>query len=363
MVFHGVLVVVLIVSVFGCWNAFGEESWPALPTTDGEVSIPAQEWTWQPGPRTVKVYVRYPKGSVEGVDSESGVMLSLHNWGGTGFVGTADPAVLVSRYNVVAIGVDYLQSGQYDPERDGPYDFGWLQALDALRALYFVRNGLDAMAKPFDHGRIFAVGGSGGGNVALMANKLAPRTFACVIDLSGMAELSDDVAFGVPGKTHLNAGYSRDPKSPRYLSPDAQALRVVGYPDHARLMKELGNTAKTVVVHGVKDDACSFDDAREMVEGLLRAGLDVEPHFIAKSDIDGAVIKDCKHSLGDRTRILQRFADGYLLPGGNRAARRSGKTDFECRDERVRYKTPNGSFTVSYVLGFPVGRFDANSSR
>ena len=45
-------------------------------------------------------------------------------------------------FDVVAIGVDYLQSGRQasieDPE---PYDFGWLQALDALRALHFVFDG------------------------------------------------------------------------------------------------------------------------------------------------------------------------------------------------------------------------------
>lgn len=28
-----------------------------------------------------------------------------------------------------------------------------------------------------------------------MANKLVPRTFACVVDMCGMKKLSDDVAF------------------------------------------------------------------------------------------------------------------------------------------------------------------------
>ena len=74
---------------------------------------------------------------------------------------------------------------------------------------------------PFASGRIYATGGSGGGNVSLMANKLAPRTFACTIDLCGMKKLSDDIAYNLPGGSGLDARWSRDPKSSNYLSPDA----------------------------------------------------------------------------------------------------------------------------------------------
>lgn len=285
-------------------------------------------------------------------------MLSLHNWGGTGFRGTADPGVLTTRYNVVAIGVDYLQSGPYRSGEAPPYDFGWMQALDALRSLAFVWHGLEAAEKRFDKGRIYATGGSGGGNVTLMANKLAPRTFACIVDLSGMAKLADDIAYGVKGRTSLNAGYSRDLHSDHYLTADAQALRFAGHPEHASVMRRLGNSAKVVVVHGVEDASCPVEDAREMTDNLRGAGLDVEPHFITKDDVDGGLFKDCAHSLGDRTRIVQHFADAYLLPVSAQAARRTGPFDFECRDEAVRYDTPGGVFVISYLDGFPAGRFE-----
>lgn len=345
-----------------CYDATGMEAFPGLPRTDGEVAIAAQDWPWQPGPRNITIYVRYPLGRVEGVQADTGLMLSLHNWGGTGFRGTADPAVLTARYNVVVIGVDYIQSGVYDPDRDPPYDCGWYQALDALRGLCFVWHGLESAGRPWDHARVYATGGSGGGNVAMMANKLAPRTFACVVDLSGMAQLADDIAFGQTGRTHLNAGYSRDAKSKRYLTPDAQAIRFVGHPEHAAGMKALGNTARIIVVHGTGDDACPFEDVKQMVVNLQTAGLDVLPHFITQADIDGTLFKDCNHALGDRTRILQHFADAYLLPDGPTPARRTGKADIEEGDERVRYKTPQGSFVVSYTEGYPVGRFEASAS-
>jgi len=351
-----------------CWNlrmgpslpaAMGREpGWPGLPPRDGEVSVPAQEWPLRPGPRSVPVWVYYPGGALEKVDAQTGIMLSLHNWGGTRSVGTADPRVLAQRLNVVALCVDYLQSGKPSIEGPEPYDFGYLQALDALRTLYFVYSELQAAGRPFASGRIYTTGGSGGGNVSLMANKLAPRTFACIIDMCGMVQLTDDVAFNLPGGSSLNARYTRDPKSPYYLSPDAQQLRSVGHPDHLATMRRLGSGAKIVVVHGVEDKSCPVGPVREMVENMRSAGLDVEPHFITREDLDGRVFTSAGHALGNRTEIVLNVAGPYLTPGGPQASVRRGPSDFELRDTAVRYRTPNGQYVISYEAGYPVGRFE-----
>lgn len=326
------------------------------------VKIKVQEWPLHPGPRTVSIEIFYPGGGRTNVNAETGIFLTLHNWGGTGAVGTADPKLLADRYNVVAVTVNYLQSGKAK-ELAEPYDFGYLQALDALRALHFVLHDLQTAGVEFDSRRIFAAGGSGGGNVALMCNKLAPRTFACVVDLSGMVKLSDDMAFNLPGGSTLNAGYSRDPKSSGFLSADAARLRFVGDPEHLQSMQKLGGGCKVVVVHGVDDTSCPVEETREMVRNMQAAGIDVEPHFIDKSKIDGKLFTDAGHKLGNRTQILQHMADEYLLPKSPRAVRRKGKSDFELRDELVRYRTANGEFVISYHEGFPVGRFESVSSK
>jgi len=341
-------------------RALGEK-WPALPPSDGTAMLPAQEWPLRPGPRHIKAYLYYPAGSIDNVRPTTGLMLSLHNWGGTAAVGTADPKFLADRYDVVAICVDYLQSGKYEPTV--PYDFGYLQALDALRALWWVFDGLEKRGKPFARDRLFATGGSGGGNVALMANKLAPRTFACVVDCSGMAKLSDDIAYGLDGESTLNAGWSRDRNSPHYLSPEAQELRFIGHPGHLRTMKTLGTLCKVIVSHGSKDNTCPITDAREMVANMKAAGIDVEGHFITEADLDGKVFKDPGHAVGDRTLIVDRFAGKYLAAGGPTAVARKTTSDFERRDENVRYATPNGVWVISYVQGFPVGRFEPSTSR
>ena len=305
--------------------------------------------------------VHYPGGKLENVKAETGIMLSLHNWGGEDCAGTADPQTLADKFNVVALCVNYLQSGKQD-SIDGPepYDCGYLQALDALRAVWFVRQGLMTKKMPFASGRIYATGGSGGGNVSLMAGKFAPRTFACIVDLCGMKKLSADIAFHLPGGSDLDARWSRDPNSANYLSPDARDIRFAAHPQHLALMKQLGNSCRTIVVHGVDDMTCPFADAEELVANFQAAGLAVEPRFIAKRNLDGEVFTSSGHPLGNRTKIVLQVAGKYLTPGSPDAIVRPGNNDFDLRDELVRYKTPGGEFVISYAAGFPVGRFEPN---
>ena len=337
------------------------DGWPELPVKNAMVSIPAQEWSQKPGPRTIDISIHYPDGTLASVKKSSGLMLTLHNWGGTFCSGTANPDALAKRLNVVAICVNYLQSGRQasveDPE---PYDFGYLQGLDALRALWFVFDGLKQKECLFDSGRLFATGGSGGGNVTQMVNKLAPRTFACVIDMCGMAKLSNDVAFNLPGGSGLNARWSRDPASPYWLSPAAQEIRFIGNPVHLAVMKRLKNGCKIIVVHGVHDGTCRFEEKQELVANMQAAELDVEPRFITKGDLDGKVFTSSGHALGNRTEIVFKVARKYLEDGhAETSCRRTGLSDFERRNSFV-YPVTGGEYGVSYERGYPVAKLVAS---
>jgi hypothetical protein len=336
--------------------------WGPLPQANGTVDIPAQEWPHAPGPRTVKVYLHYPNGALENVDEQTGLILTLHNWNGTAARGAPDPQVLADRFNLIGIAVDYLQSGDFDVAEDPPYDFGYLQALDALRALFFVYDGMRASGVSFDASRLYCTGGSGGGNVTLMANKLAPRTFAAVFDFSGMSRLSDDIAYGFHAGSRLNAGYSEDPFSADCLTPDAQLLRDSSYLPHLRMMKAIGNSAKIVITHGREDEVCPFPDKADAANAMLAEGLDVETHFIGADQLDGEVFKDTGHSIGDRTRMLLEIGAAYLDPESGQCLRRQGPPDFELRDDAVRYTGPTGTYVIGYEAGYPVGRFEAHSA-
>ena len=352
---HRLLVVFVVLMVVDQSCA---EDWPALPDQNAAVEIPAQEWPLRPGPRKVRVLVHFPGGKLANVGERTGLMLTLHNWGGTDCVGTASPTVLAERLNVVALCVNYLQSGPKDSiEGPEPYDFGYLQALDALRALWWLDHGLKSREIKFAGGRVFATGGSGGGNVTLMCNKLAPRTFAGVIDLCGMKKLSDDIAFKLPGGSDLDARFSRDPASPNFLSLDHQELRFIGNPDHLATMKALGSISKIVTVHGADDTTCPYADAVEMVGWMQRAKLDVEPQFVTKDRVDGKIFTTTGHALGNRTEIVLQIPRRSLsLDGKPSPIMRLGPSDFD-RAETICYRTTNGAFELDYSNGFPVGRF------
>lgn len=348
---------VLCLLVIFVASKLSAQEWPKLPEKNDAAFIPAQEWPLKPGPREVRVGVFYPDGTRSSVNARTGIFLSLHNWGGLDVDGTANHAQLAKQYNVIALSVRYLQSGKKesidDPE---PYDFGWLQGLDALRSLWWVFHELDASGTAFARGRLFSTGGSGGGNVTLMANKLAPRTLTCVIDMCGMKKLSDALAYNLPAAGGLNARWSRDPHSPNYLAPGAQEIRFVGHPAHLAEMKRLGTTAKIVTVHGVDDRTC-LDDGREMVANMQQAGLDVVPVWVTQAMVDGKVFLSTGHALGNRTLIPEFAAGKWLRDDSPEALERTTPTDFERREE-IRYTTSEGVYVISYAQGYPVGRFE-----
>lgn len=347
--------------IVNAWVAEQYRDWQGardeLPLGNDHVFVPAQSWPQQPGPRDVRTSIYYPGGKLKNVHQQTGIMLTLHNWGGEDCAGTANPQSLADRLDVVAVCVNYLQSGRKasieDPQ---PYDCGYLQAIDALRALAFVRNGLKQAGVAYDDGRLFCTGGSGGGNVTLMANKLAPRTFACVIDICGMKKLSDDIAFNLPGGSGLNARWSQDPGSRNYLSADEQELRFVGHPRHLTALKSIQPSSKIIVVHGVDDTTCPYEDAREMVANMQAADLDIEPYFITKDDLDGSVFTSSGHALGNRTEIVFRVAGKYLASDSVEALRRNRPCDFDRRED-IRYETANGHYVISYDGGLPIAEF------
>jgi dienelactone hydrolase len=130
-------------------------------------------------------------------------------------------------------------------------------------------------------------------------------------------------------------------------------------------MKRLGTESQITVIHGVDDKTCPFPDAHEMVALMQAGGLKVKPIFVDQARIDGKIYTSTGHSLGDRTRIVleqagvvsdQSTLSDVLLP-----LRNQEHTDFDHKDV-IRYRTSSGAFLIDYSQGFPVGRFEAETS-
>ena len=305
----------------------------------GVQSFEGQEYRFQPGKRMVKYYVRTPR---KGIDTNTGLMLLSHNWGGT-WEYTAPWCDLFSdRYNLICLSVNYLQSGETKHDKV-PYDHGVLQAMDCLRALYEVINVLDANNIKFKRNRIYAAGASGGGNVSLMVNKLAPNTFGCIIDLCGMPGLTDEIAFG---KGSLNAGYSAYPQSPKYLTAAMREIRDPGNMIHLSLQKKYQVDNKVVIVHGLDDASCNPADKMVIAANMVRAGFRPDTHFLTANDVDGVIVCSTNHNIGNRPEVISKFAHPYIAENGKFAALVK-KSDFDVKSEII-YPVTGGKYIISF---------------
>lgn len=308
--------------------------------------IAAQEWPRNPGERAITIWVEEPP---QGINANTGLMLVLHNWGGV----YDSPEYIqwsrtfAERFNVITTSVNYLQSGPGWCDIL-PYDYGYLQALDCLRALHALWQQLHEAGVAFNEHRVYSMGGSGGGNVTQMVMKLAPHTFACGVDICGMPGLVDVIAYADrESGANPAAGYSRDPHSPLYLSRDMIEIRDFGHPEHCRLLHEANPNLKIVIVHGVDDASCPVLPKILQYHNMLAAGLDVDAHFITDFDVDGIVLKTTGHALGDREQIIIKYADVYMKEDGKFARATAGPSDFT-RGGTVEYSTSGGSYVVDF---------------
>lgn len=322
---------------------------PAPAVLQGLQKFAGQEYRFRPGARDVEYYVRAPKA---GINANTGLMLLSHNWGGTWKLTSPWCDLLSDRYNLICLSVNYLQSGETN-HKEVPYDHGVLQAMDCIRALYEVQKNLDAAKIPFNRRRIYAAGASGGGNVSLMVNKLAPATFGCVIDLCGMPGLTDEIAFGI-GK--LNAGYSKDPSSPKYLTPAMQEIRDPANPAHLLIQKAANPGNQVVIVHGLDDTSCNPADKMALASRMVRAGFRPATHFLTKADVDGAVVTTTGHAIGNRPEVIAKFGGLYIQEKGPYVKLIPRKSNLDAGGEVI-YPVTGGRYVISYQ-GAPTIRFE-----
>lgn len=316
---------------------------------DGMITVAGQEYRFRPGAREFEVYVRAPRS---GVNSNTGLMLLSHNWGGTWKLTAGWCDLLSDRYNLICLSVNYLQSGETDHSQV-PYDHGVLQAMDCLRALYTVQKTLDDAKIEFNRRRIYAAGASGGGNVSLMVNKLAPATFACTVDMCGMPGLTNDIAFGI-GK--LNAGYSKDPASDKYLTPAMQEIRDPGNMRHLAIQKKYNPENLLVIVHALNDNYCNPADKMLIAANMVRSGFRPDTHFLTRNDVDGIAVTDTGHGIGNRAEVITKYANNYLAENGRFAALLPAKSNLDAQDEVI-YPVSGGKYVISFA-GLPTIRFE-----
>jgi len=187
-------------------------------------------------------------------------------------------------------------------------NFGVLSALDLLQVAAKVMAEYD-----INHRRIFAIGSSYGGYLALLLTKLAPNTFRFVVDNCGYSGAAD--AGGVIyGLTSLSGplrvllispqAFRIDPASPAYFNPTRQAIRELAIPDHY----QLPSATMAYSYHGQVDNVAS-PEAKAAVSACLRQnGRHHDLRFIGPADLDGHLFKVPEHGLQASMRGLMRLS-------------------------------------------------------
>ena len=118
---------------FGRLAEAAETPRPELPVMSGKVEIEVRDdQALSPAAakpvRKLAVHLVYSRNRLASVKATTGVMLSLHNWGGTVWENTPNPNLLAEKYDLLVIGVTYYQSGDKDTDPE-PYDFGYIQTM------------------------------------------------------------------------------------------------------------------------------------------------------------------------------------------------------------------------------------------
>jgi len=191
--------------------------------------------------------------------ASTGLMVVLHGLGNNYHQYDTECETWVEDFNVLTVQVNYRGTGTGLPG----YDLGKYQAIDVLRVVKYMLDNY-----PVNKKRIFLWGASGGGNVALHAAKMAPRTFALVAALSPITRPTND-------HDRNHNGYQNDPIGgwegyilgtgltytiPEWDIRDAQYLAVY--------LKSV----PVFLIHGDGDPVVDWQHSRDMYDALVNAG-------------------------------------------------------------------------------------------
>ena len=200
------------------------------------------------------------------------------------------------------------------------------QAIDVLRCMHRVRQ----QCKINDE-RIFGWGGSGGGNVILQCGKMAPNTFALIVEHAGITHPTN--------AADMEAGWDRPNRAGGWQGTALGGTKE--YPEHEKLVRDpvhhadLFNT-KVYVFHPDLDTTVGVQHGIQMAYALKAAGKDAVLELIEGGNhSSGGALDPNERS---RKTSTEFYAGEDIL-----TRRKSGPTDFD-RREPVRLPVNDGMY-------------------
>lgn len=185
-------------------------------------------------------------------------------------------------------------------------NFGLLPALDHLQVTHAI---LDAF--PIDRRRMFVIGTSYGGYLALLMAKFAPNTFKMTVDNCGFSGPQDSIAaiFGITGvifpgsgvKVHAQTpiAFCAAPGSRFSFSADRRIVREIAVDAHYTL-----DGCGTIYSYHSEIDTVAPIEAKMKIRDVVGKYRDYDLRIIRQEDIDGMVFKNLEHGMNASIRGL-----------------------------------------------------------
>ncbi|MGQ9730275.1 MAG: alpha/beta hydrolase family protein [Candidatus Zipacnadales bacterium] len=194
-------------------------------------------------------------------NADTGLLVVLHGWGGDYHQYDSYCEDWRNRFNCLTLQVNYRGSS----DASQPYDFGKYQAIDVLRAIHWVRR-----QYAINDQRIIGWGGSGGGNVILQCAKMAPHTFALIIEHAGITHPTN--------AEEMKAGWDRPDRPGGWQGTALGGTREYSEPErlirdplyHAHLIG-----TKVYIFHPDLDTTVGIQHGIQMAYALRWAGKEV----------------------------------------------------------------------------------------
>jgi len=300
---------VLLAALLVCAVAWPEETNRVVDDAVLGQSVAADEFN-QAFEGPIPINLHFP----DAPNADTGLMVVLHGWGGEYHQYDTYCEDWRNRFNCITLQVNYRGSSKATQ----PYDFGKYQAIDVLRAVHWVLANY-----PVNRRRIIGWGGSGGGNVVLQCGKMAPHTFALIIEHAGITHPTS--------AAEMKAGWDRPDRPGGWQGTALGGTK--DYPEPERLIRDpiyhtaLFNT-KVYIFHPDLDTTVGVQHGIEMAYALRQAGKDVVFEIIEGGDHGSAGALDPRER--DRKLSTEFHCTDDIL-----GRRNEGPLDFERREPVV----------------------------
>lgn len=251
------------------------------------------------------------------------------------------------------------------------WDYGYLQAIDVLSTLHYLKNLLDEQKLTVNFSHVNLVGESAGSQVGAMCMKLAPLSFSSFLDISGaqmglgqedilhslltdpygtfgdknprgiQQTLSNGCILSYPQKNPL--GFKGEQGHSKALLKDELTIRDVGALDEA--VKWEIDRVHVRSLHAINDHLIPATDKEKLINRYRTKGANAEIALITQENVDGSLFKDTSHDcVKDRKLVYSSFGEQLWTRPGSK----DWKSDIGT-DHTYHFPSENGAWTMRFL--------------